>query len=365
MRNFSICLVFIALLVYFSGSESTGLFACTGLMLKAKDNTVVHGRTLEFAIKVDTSVAVIPRDYSFKGTSPLGQGLSYQSKYSAVGVFAFNNPALLDGMNEKGLSVGTFYFPGFAGYSKASTENQNKSLSPADFPNWILTQFATIDELKAALNSVVIVPTVLQGWGNETPPFHYIVYDKYGKSLVIEPVDGKLLYYDNPLGVLTNSPNFEWHLTNLRNFVNLTTLNAKPVTINGLTIDSFGQGSGMVGLPGDFTPPSRFVRATIFSVTATTPETNEAAVAQIFHILNQFDIPVGVIKEEANGVTYTDFTLMTAVRDPSRLKYYFKTYENPTVKVVDLNTFDLNAKTIKTGSMSGKATAIDISSELK
>lgn len=345
--------------------DSKVLFACTGIMLKAKDKSVVHGRTLEFAINVDTSVAVIPINYEFKGTSPTGTGLSYTSKYGAVGAVAFDNPALLDGINEKGLSVGTFYFPGFAGYSKATANNQKISLSPADFPNWLLTQFATIDEIKAALNSVVLVPTVLKGWGDESPPFHYVVYEKDGKSLVIEPVNGKLTYFDNPLGVLTNSPGFEWHMTNLRNHINLTTWDAKPLTVDGLTLSSFGAGSGMVGLPGDFTPPSRFVRAAIYSITAAPVETSEAAVAQGFHILNQFDIPVGVSKLEANGVIYTDFTLLTAVRDPNQLKFYFKTYDDPTVKVVDLKTFDLNAKTIKTAQMSGKAKAVDISASLK
>ena len=345
-------------------SDSKALFACTGIMLKTKDKNVVHGRTLEFAINVDSSVAVIPRNYEFKGTSPTGSGLNYTSKYGAVGVIAFDNPALLDGINEKGLSVGTFYLPGFAGYSRATADNQKMSLSPADFPNWLLTQFATIDEIKAAINSVVIVPTVLKGWGDESPPFHYIVYEKDGKSLVIEPVNGKLSYFDNPLGVLTNSPGFEWHMTNLRNYINLTTWDAKPLTVDGLTLSSFGAGSGMVGLPGDFTPPSRFVRAAIYSITATPVETSEAAVAQGFHILNQFDIPVGVSKLEANGVTYTDFTLMTAVRDPNQLKFYYKTFDDPTVKVVDLKTFDLNATTIKTAPMTGKGKAVDVSASL-
>ncbi len=345
--------------------DSKALFACTGIMLKAKDKNVVHGRTLEFAINVETSVAVIPRSYEFKGTSPTGSGLNYTSKYGAVGVMAFDNPALLDGINEKGLSVGTFYFPGFAGYSRATADNQKISLSPADFPNWLLTQFATIDEIKAAINSVIIVPTVLKGWGDESPPFHYIVYERDGKSLVIEPVNGKLTYFDNPLGVLTNSPGFEWHMIHLRNHINLTTFEAKPITFNGVTLSSLGMGSGMVGLPGDFTPPSRFVRAAVFAITAIQSETGEQAISQAFHILNQFDIPVGVIREETNGVTYTDFTLLTAVRDPNQLKFYFKTFDDPTVKVVDLKTFDLNATTIKTTSMSGKAQAVDVSASIQ
>lgn len=345
-------------------TDSEALFACTGLMLTAKDQSHVHGRTLEFGIQVDTSITVIPRGYAFEGTTPKGTGLKYTSKYAALGTTAFDNPCILDGINEKGLSVGTFYFPEFAIYAEATTENVHKSLSPADFANWIVTQFETVEEIKTALKDVQIVPTVLKGWGNQSPPFHYIVYDKTGKSLVIEPIEGKLMAYDNLLGVLTNSPNFEWHLLNLRNYINLSNINAKPLNINGMELKSFGQGSGMVGMPGDFTPPSRFVRAAIFTITATPSNTSNEAVFQTFHILNQFDIPVGSVQDKENGVIFTDYTLMTCVREPNTLKYYFKTYEDPTVKVVDLNAFDLNANKILNAKMKGSASAFDISSNL-
>lgn len=346
-------------------SDSIGLIACTGLMLKAKDKTFVHGRTLEFAEEVETSIAVIPRGYEFKATSPLGTGLTYQSKYGVVGTIAFDNPAILDGMNEKGLSVGTFYFPEYANYSDATHENQSKSLSPADFPNWIVTQFETVDEVKNALNQVVIVPTVLKNWGKMAPPFHYIVYDKSGKSLVIEPINGKLVSYENPLGVLTNSPTFDWHMTNLRNYINLKAFNAEPLTVDGLKLTSFGQGSGMVGMPGDFTPPSRFVRSSIYTMTAIPSETSQESVPQAFHILNQFDIPVGVVKSSEDGRIYTDYTLMTCVRDPFNSKYFFKTYQDPSVKVVDLSKFDLNAKNIKYAKMAGTGLPLDITSTVK
>jgi choloylglycine hydrolase len=334
-------------------------------MLTAKDKTFVHGRTLEFGIPVDTSIAAVPRNYEFQATAILSPGLKYISKFAAIGIVAFGNPAILDGMNETGLSVGTFYFPGFAEYSELSEATKIKSLSPADFPNWLLTQFETVDEIKALIANVQIVPTVLAGWGTETPPFHYIVYDKHGKCIVIEPIDGKLVIHDNPFGVLTNSPTFEWHTTNLRNYINLSSFDAKPLNIHGVDLKSFGMGSGMVGMPGDFTPPSRFVRAVIYSASAIPSETSEKSVYQAFHILNQFDIPIGVIRENINGTLYTDSTLLTCVRDPKNLKYYFKTYEDQCVKVVDLNKFDLNAKTILYGKISGTGLAIDITSIVK
>lgn len=339
--------------------------ACTGIKLIAKDGSLVHGRTLEFGIEVDISTAVVPRGYAFKGTTPQGDGLSYTSKYGVVGAIAFGEPALLDGLNEKGLAVGTFYFPSFARYAEITSENQSKALSPVEFPHWILTQFATVDEVKAALPDVVIAPTITKAWGPEAAPFHYIVFDKSGKCLVIEPLNGQLVTYDNPLGTFSNSPTFDWHMTNLRNYINLTPFNVKPVTLNGVTFSPFGEGSGMVGMPGDFTPPSRFVRAAIFSTTAIPSETAEQAVFQLFHLLNPFDIPVGIARSKEGDVVYTDQTQLTCARDPQSLKYYFRSYKDQTIRVLDLKTFDLEAKAIKSMKIDGKSPAIDVSNELK
>jgi len=339
--------------------------ACTGIQLKAKDGSFVNGRTLEFGVFVDTSAAVIPRGYGFTGTTPHGPGLPYKTKYAVLGAIAYDNVSIMDGINEKGLSAGTFYFPGFAGYAKMTEENRSKAISPIEFVNWALTQFATVDEVKNAIDTIVIAPTVIKAWGDTPAPFHYIIYDKSGKSLVIEPIDGKLVAHDNPLGVFTNSPTFDWHMKNLRNYINLTPINAKPLNIAGVELAPFGQGSGMVGLPGDFTPPSRFVRAAIFSITAIPSKNAQEAVLQAFHILNQFDIPVGAAKTVENGIDYSDYTLLTCVKDPQSLKYYFKTYKDQTVKVVDLTKFDLDAKAIKRVNTSGKEIAVDITDTLK
>lgn len=335
--------------------------ACTGIKLTAKDGSIVHGRTLEFGLPLECSMAVIPRGYSFTGTAPSGKGLSYTAKYAALGTILFKDIALLDGINEKGLAAGTFFFPGFASYAAITKENQEKALSPSEFPHWILTQFASIEEVKNSLHQVVIAPTLVTGWGNESPPFHYIVYDKLGKCLVIEPLNGQLVAYDNPLGVLTNSPAFDWHMTNLRNFINLNPVNVPALTINGLILAPFGQGSGLVGLPGDFTPPSRFVRAAIFSSTAIPSNRAEDAVFQAFHLLNQFDIPIGAVRTQDKENAHFDYTMITCVRDPKALRYYFKTYENPTIHMVDLTAFDLNAKTISIMPIKGTGKALDVS----
>ncbi|MCP5510025.1 MAG: choloylglycine hydrolase family protein [Chlamydiales bacterium] len=338
--------------------------ACTGMRMTAQDGTSVNGRTVEFGTVIDMHACVIPRKFSFVGKTPRGNGLKYTSKYAVAGVYCFEDAVVMDGVNEKGLACGAFYFPGFASYTPTDRKNQSKALSPVEFPNWILTQFATLAEVKAALKSVVIAPTVIKGWGPTPAPFHYIVYDKQGDALVIEPIDGTLMTYENKIGAFTNSPNFDWHLTNLRNFINLTPFNAQAITLRDVRLAPFGQGSGMVGLPGDFTPPSRFVRAAIFSSTAIPAKNGEDLVGQTFHLLNQFDIPVGVARQKDKGQISTDSTQLTSVKDPNALRYYFKSYDDQTIKWIALNDFDLNANVIKSVGTTGKNTTFDVSASL-
>jgi choloylglycine hydrolase len=339
--------------------------ACTGIKLIAEDGTLVHGRTLEFGVAADIGVSVIPRGFSFRGTTPNGAGLRYTTKYAAVGATCFGKLSLIDGMNEKGLAAGTFYFPGYAGYTPINKENQAKALAPTEFVNWLLTQFSTVLEIKEALSTIVIAPTVTPEWGDLPAPFHYIVYDKNGGCLVIEPLGGTLVVYDNEIGTLTNSPSFDWHMQNLRNYIHLSPYNASPVSLNGVLLKPFGAGSGMVGLPGDFTPTSRFVRAALFSAAATPSKNSQDAIFQIFHILNQFDIPVGLALDKTGDIIHSDQTQVTCARDPETLKYYFKTYQDQAIKSVDLTQFDLNARLIKTLHISGVNQVPDISSSLK
>ena len=366
MKNVSIKTVIVAIAFMLFAGETTD--ACTGIMLKTKDGKTVSGRTLEFGVEVSTSLIAVPVNYQFVGNTDKGAGLKYKSKYAMTGIITFSDMNIADGMNSAGLSSGAFYFPTFAEYTPLTKENQHKALSPVDFNNWILSQFATVEEVRKAIenNEVVIVPTVLEGWGEVAPPFHYVVYDKSGKSIVIEPIKGKLVVFDNPIGVMTNSPTFDWHMTNLRNYTNLKAENVNSMTINGVTFESLGQGSGMKGIPGDFTPPSRFVRATAFTVTAIPVETTFEAIGEVFHILNNFDIPKGFSREVVDGTVFADYTQLTCARDPQTLKYYYKTYNNQTIKEFDLNDFDANSKDILVLSTDkGAQTVINVTKSLK
>lgn len=347
----------------FSSFPSEG---CTGIQLRQKDGSNVRGRTLEFGVVVEPSIIVIPRGQRFQTKTTNGPGFEYVSKFAAVGTDCFNQGGILDGINEKGLSVAAFYFDGFAKYPTTNEENQRQSLSPVEFLNWIVTQFETVDEVRNAIAHVFISPVIVKEWGpNAPPPFHFTVFEKSGKCIVIEPIEGNLIVHDNPIGTLTNPPTFDWMLTNLRNYINLRAENVKPLVINDISFPPFGQGSGLVGLPGDFTPPSRFVRAAIYTASAIPSQTSEEGIFQLFHILNQFDIPIGAVREVIDGVIHTDYTQMTAASDPQTLKYYFKTYNNPEIKFIDLSKFDLDAKEIKRASIAGSPQFIDFSLSVK
>lgn len=343
--------------------------ACTGFEVRNADGTVVQGRTLEFGVEVDSAPAFVPRKYAFTGSLPDGgTGMKYTSKYACTGSICYGNLALMDGMNERGLSVGAFYFPTCAGYAALTDANKAIALSPAELPNWILTQFSTLDEVRSAIEagSVAVVPTPVNGWGPVTPPLHYIVYDKAGKSIVIEPVGGRLLIYDNPIGVITNSPGFDWQITNLRNYINLSAGNVPPMNMEGHELLPFGQGTGMHGLPGDFTPPSRFVRAAFISVNALPAPDAAHGVYLLFHLMNNFDIPLGIARStDSTGKLYCDYTQFTAVRDPVNLCYYFRTFKDQTIRKIDMKQLDFDSKKALTADIAGfKQSAEDITSQL-
>jgi choloylglycine hydrolase len=184
--------------------------------------------------------------------------------------------------------------------------------------------------------------------------------------VVIEPIDKRLKIHDNPLGVMSNAPTFDWHMTNLRNYINLTATNVPPVDLDHLKLAQFGQGSGMHGLPGDFTPPSRLVRAVAFSQAALSSKTAPEAVLQAFHILNAFDIPIGAVREEHGSQLFADYTTWTSVADLKNLKWYFKTYDDQSIHAVDLPAAIAAAKgKTKLIKMNSKQPVQDISSEIK
>ena len=340
---------------------STPTSACTGIRLTAKDGTTVYARTLELGADLESNIIVVPRGYAYVGDTPMGTpGLRWTTKYGFVGPNAEGLPFVCDGMNEKGLAVGNFLFPGSAGYQKIDATNASRAIASYQVPVYLLSTCATVKDAVAAVKGLIVglagreLPSALQ-------QLHYAVHDAQGHSAVVEYVGGRLHVYENPLGVITNSPSFDWHQTNLRNYIHLSPDNAKPIVESGEVLTGFGQGTGMWGLPGDFTPPSRFVRAVAFTQTAAPSDTAEQCVQQAFHILNQFDLPRGAIRAKDDGKTAVEYTNWTTAADMKHLRYYFNTYKSRVIRMIDLGKLDLNAKSLKTISMGQEETVEDLS----
>jgi choloylglycine hydrolase len=270
-------------------------------------------------------------------------------------------PVAVDGLNEKGLHVGLFYFPGFAGYQQVKAEDVGKTLAPWELGSFLLGTCSDVEEALAATGRVRVGEVVQRDMGI-VPPVHYVLTDSGGGGVVIEYVGGERKVHPNPLGVVTNSPAFDWHMLNLSNYVNLTVSNVPKLDVNGTEFKAFGQGSGMLGLPGDFTPPSRFVRAVAFSRTALPVATAREGVLQAFHILNQFDIPKGAARGTEHGSVVADYTLWTSAADLKYLRYYFRTYDNSRVRMIDLKAVDFDAKGIRTISTQGEEQIEDVTS---
>ncbi len=333
---------------------------CTGIRLIAKNNAAIYARTMEFGQNTQSNIIIIPRNYSFTGTAPnRAPGLHWQSKYAVVGANMLNLLDIVDGMNEKGLAGGLFYFPNYALYQEVTQAQYAQTIAPWELMTWILTNFSSVSEVKKAILTINVANVIFDQW-NTVPPVHAIVHDASGESLVIEYVAGKLVTYDNPLGVITNAPTFDWHLTNLKNYLGLTNLNVKNVQVDGITISPFGQGSGLFGIPGDFTPPARFVRAVVFSQHVINTNTSDDIRDAAFHILNLFNIPIGAVSEKDNGTTQYDYTQWTIASNLQNKRLYWHTYDNSQLCMVDLMKVDLNSTKPITIPMQRENSILDV-----
>lgn len=313
------------------------LQACTGGAITAKDGSVVVGRTLEFGMPLDSKIAIWPAGSEFTGTGANGPGLKFTARFGFLGASVGDYlDQILDGVNEKGLNVGLFYFPGSAQYPQPSAETAAKALSPGQFGTWILANCASVADVRARIGEVVVEPVVLELL-KAVPDVHFKVQDASGACIVIEPVGGELKIHDNPVRVLTNAPEFPWHLTNLRNYLNVSSDYPEDAAPGGLKLSPFGMGGGGWGLPGDFTPSSRFVRMVFFLQNLPGQPDAPAAVSTLFHVLNTFDIPVGSAKPPGGTAEASpDFTTWTAVSQLKTPAFHWKTYGDQTVRVIDL-----------------------------
>lgn len=324
-------------------------FACTGITLRARDGTVVYGRTVEWgAFDLKSRITIIPRGTPLEAKlGEKGSGLKWITKHGVVGLDALEKGYLVDGMNERGLAVGVFYLPGFTEYQPFQEASAGASLGPLDLSNYLLSSFTTIDEVRAGLQAIRVVAVVEPALGFPAP-LHFLITEPSGKAIVLEYIGGVPVIYDNPLGVITNAPTFDWHLTNLRNFINLSPIALPTVSIDKLDFAPLGAGSGMIGLPGDFTPPSRFIRAVAFSKTARATADGAETIYEMFRILDSFNVPLGAAEGSSLGGKTKGMrssTIWTSAADTRNLIYYYHTQHNRRVRAVDVGDIDFDKLT--------------------
>jgi choloylglycine hydrolase len=286
---------------------------------------------------------VVPRGQVQQSFLPDGTmaGHQFTAKYGYVGIAVENDAFVMEGINEAGLSAGLFYFPQYGEYQPYDPQKKEQSVSDMQLVAWILSNFSSINSLKAGIEDIRVIAT-----DPRASTVHWRITESTGRQVVLEIVNQQLRFHENPLGVITNSPDFQWHITNLNNYVNLSAGSINHRQVGALSLNAFGGGSGLHGLPGDMTPPSRFIRAAFFQSTAPRLGDEDATVVQAFHLLNNFDIPVGIQFADPREVpNMPSATQVTIASDLSNLRLYYRTMYDASIRCIDLK--DINFKRVK------------------
>jgi choloylglycine hydrolase len=348
-----------AFILYLLGSFGAA-DACTAFRLKAADGTILAVRSMEFAVDLKYDLIVAPRNKAYTSPAPGGKGgLSWKTRYGFVGVAQFGmGLGVSDGMNEKGLGIGMLWFESDMKWQTVAPGEEKSALAQLMVGDWLLGNFSNVEEVKREIQKVKVFNYTDPGTGL-APTVHFIVYDAEGGCLVIEYEEGACHVYDNPLGLMTNAPRFPWHLANLRQYVGMTSEVPKPYTQSGLTFPATGHGAGMFGLPGDLTPPSRFVRLAVLTRFADIQPDGARTLNLAQHIMNTFDISFGMVTDTLPDRTVRkESTQWVSYRDLTNRVLYFRTYENNNLRKVDLKKLDFSQATVKRIPMFGGAEII-------
>jgi choloylglycine hydrolase len=347
MKNLRISLILPLLFFILSMNNA---YSCTDFRLTAKDGTILITRSMEFSVDFNSNLRSSPRGRTFNTTALDGNpALTWKSKYGYLYLDGMNIDAAIDGMNEQGLTIEALYLPNFAQYQTIPSGQDRNALPYPYFGDWILGNFKTVDEVRQAITKIYVFPSKVPGMGDMIFPLHFSIYDSTGNGLIVEYVGGKLNLYDNKIGILTNSPTYDWHLNNLNNYVHLTPTNPQPVVDNGVKFAATGQGFGMIGLPGDISPPSRFVKTTALTKVVVQPDDAKTALNLAEHIINNVDIPRGLAREPNNGKYINETTQWVVFKDATHKVFYYRTYNDLSLRSVDMSKVDLseNASRLK------------------
>ena len=304
---------------------------CTAITYYTKDH--YFGRNLDLEFSYKETVTITPRNYPFK----FRKVKEIDNHYAIIGMafVAGNYPLYYDAINEKGLGMAGLNFPTNADYKEEKEDKDN--IAPFEFIPWVLSQCANLDEAKELLSKINIANI---NFSDELPasPLHWIIADK-NSSITVESVKDGLKIYDNPVGVLTNNPTFDIHLFNLNNYMGLSIEQPENNFSKKLNLDTYSRGMGGLGLPGDLSSASRFVKATFTKMNSLSGTSESESISQFFHILGSVEQQRGLVHM---GEDKYEITIYSSCCNMDKGIYYYTTYENGQITGVDMHKENLD-----------------------
>lgn len=306
---------------------------CTAVTYQTRDQ--YFGRNLDLEHSYHECIAVTPRNFplSFRRLPELPR------HHAILGVACVvdNYPLYYDAVNETGLAMAGLNFPGYAHYDEEAPERDN--VTPFELIPWILGRCATLEEAKSLLAHLNLLRL---DFSSSLPltPLHWIIADRTG-AITVEPLKEGLQIHDNPVGVLTNSPPFDFQLTNLCSYLGLSREAPENRFSPNLELQPYSRGMGAIGLPGDLSSTSRFVKVAFTKLNAVSGTSEAESINQLFHILTAVEQQRGCVYL-GNGAY--ELTRYTACCNASRGIYYYTTYENRQITAVDMHREDLERR---------------------
>ncbi len=305
---------------------------CTALSFTTKDH--YFGRNLDLDYTYEEEVCVMPRRFPIEFRK-MGK---WDAHYAMIGMATVVDeiPLFYEATNEYGLSMAGLNFPGNAYYAPVQEDRDN--IAPFEFIPWILGQCKTVAEAEKLLKRICLVDIA---YSDKLPlsPLHWMIDDKR-ESIVVEARKDGLHIHNNPFGVLTNNPPFEYHVANMNNYRSLRVDNGENHFGVTLPLEAYCQGLGAIGLPGDVSSMSRFVRIAFGRAHSVCEETEAASVSQFFHLLGSVEMVRGICLTDAGR---WDITVYSACVNADRGLYYYTTYENRQITCINMHSTDLDS----------------------
>ncbi len=308
---------------------------CIAVSYKTKSH--YFGRNLDLDYSYNEKVLITPRNYVFKFHCK--PSLKHHFAMIGAGIVAQDYPLYFDAVNECGLCAAVLNFPEYAVYHEE--KNGRDNIAPYEFIPWILSQCKTVDE---ANNLIKNMSMLNRQFSSRLPltPQHFMVSDK-DKSIVVEPLKDVLKIYDNPVGVLSNSPPFDFHMLNLISYLGVTPEEPHNTFSKKIQLKLYCRGMGMLGIPGDFSSASRFVKCAYTKLNSYCGESEEESVSQFFHILTSVEQQKGCV---SIGDDSYETTVYSSCCNTKTGVYYYTTYNNRQITAVDMHKDDLNSNKI-------------------